>query len=143
MSEDVTVANLRAKVDQYLSLKEAIKEHEHEIEVLNKRIAPITSELIQIMESMDMKNFAGSKGKVEFRTVDYVSNPQTEEDRTAFYDYLKQNGEFEDMVSVHHQKLNSYFNAKLEQAISEGSEFHIPGLEVKQRKEIRKGRGKV
>jgi DNA repair ATPase RecN len=136
----ITVQALRAKVDQWHTIRARIKDLEEQQSELNKQLQPITAELVEIMEAMDLTRFEGSMGKINMLTIDYVSNPQTEEDKAAFYNYLKNEGLFEDMVSVHHQRLNSYYKSKLEEAIEKGEQLNIPGLEPKQRKEIRKGR---
>lgn len=141
MSEDITVASLRAKVDQWHKLKSEVKaielEAENKIEPLNKSLRATEGELIQIMDTMDIKKFEGSLGKITMLEIDYVNNPASEEAKQAFYDYLKREGIFEEMVSVHHQKLNSFYRTKLEEAIKNQEVLDIPGLEQKTRKEIR------
>lgn len=141
MSEDITVASLRAKVDQWHKLKSEVKaielEAETKIEPLNKSLRATEGELIQIMDTMDIKKFEGSLGKITMLEIDYVNNPASEEAKQAFYDYLKREGIFEEMVSVHHQKLNSFYRTKLEEAIKNQEVLDIPGLEQKTRKEIR------
>lgn len=139
MSE-ITVQALRQKVDQWHTMREQIKSLEAEIKSINEAMQPLTLELIEIMDAMDLTRFEGSLGKINLLTIDYVNNPQTEDDKAAFFNYLKNEGLFEDMVSVHHQKLNSFYKSKLEEAIEKGEQLNIPGLEPKQRKEIRKGR---
>ncbi len=138
--ENVTVKDLREKVDQFLQIREEIKALEEQASELNKSLEPLRKTLSEIMESMEITRFEGALGKINLVTIDYVNSPQTEDDRAAFFEHLKTEGVFEDMVSVHHQKLNSYYKSKLEEAIEKGEPFHIPGLEPKQRKEIRKGR---
>lgn len=137
---DVSVQVLRSKVDQFLTLKKKIKDQEAIVSDLNKELLPVTAELNEIMEAMDIQRFEGSLGKITRVKIDYVSNPATEEQKEQFNEYLKEQGLFDDMVSVHHQKLNSFYRDQLEQAIEKGEELIIPGLEPKQRVEIRKTR---
>lgn len=50
--------------------------------------------------------------------------------KIAFFDYLKENGIFEAMATVHSQTLNSWFKEKMEEALGAGDiEFAVPGLE--------------
>lgn len=137
---DISVQALRAKVDQWHTIREGIKAYEEKISELNEQLAPLTKELIEIMEAMEISRFEGSKGKINLLKIDYVNNPQTEEDKAAFFKWLKEKNLFEDMVSVHHQKLNSFYKSQLEESIEKGEPLNIPGLEPKQRLEIRKGR---
>lgn len=140
MNDNVTVKNLRAKVDHYLDVRQQIKDLETQASDLNKTLQPVIQELTEIMEAMDIDRFEGSKGKITKVKIDYVLNPATDEQKEAFNQYLKDKGIFDEMVSVHHQRLNSFYKSELEQAIEEGRELSIPGLEPKQRIEIRKGR---
>lgn len=141
MSTDITVQALRSKVDQWHTLKNSIKAIEKEaddkIEPLKTTLHAVEAELFQIMETMDLKKFDGSIGKITLLEIDYVNNPATEEARQEFFDYLKSEGIFEEMVSVHYQKLNSFFKTKLDEAIEKQQPLNIPGLEPKTRKEIR------
>jgi len=51
------------------------------------------------------------------------------DNKLTFFDYLKENGIFEDMATVHSQTLNSWFKEKQEQALAEGNlEFSVPGI---------------
>jgi hypothetical protein len=137
---DVTIAEMRDLVDEWLTLREEVQEKQEEVKELNKALTPLTQRLAELLDSMDLTRFDGYKGKVNLVKVDYVSNPATDEERLAFNEYLKREGIFDEMVSVHHQKLNSFYKHKLEEAIEHGHELNIPGLSPKQRVEIRKGR---
>jgi hypothetical protein len=140
MSE-VTVTDLRKKVDRWHELTRAKKaielQSENDIKPIQDELNKVIGELTLIMEAMDLDRFDGSIGKVSLVTQDYVSNPATEEAKAAFYQHLKDEGVFEEMVSVHHQKLNSYYKNKLEEAVKNQEALNIPGLEPKTRKEIR------
>lgn len=137
--ENITVDQLRQKVDEFLSLKEKVKNLKSEISDLEKQIHPVEFELDQIMKDMDLKRFEGKLGKVSRVELDYVSTPQGD-DKDAFHAFLKAEGIYDLMVSVNFQRLNSFYNDRLRLAIEEGKELHIPGLEPKQRVEIRKTR---
>lgn len=141
MDSDISVASLRAKVDDWHTLKKSIKtiemEAEEKTEPLRKSLSTLEGELFQIMEAMEIKKFDGAIGKITVMEIDYVSNPATEEAKKQFFDYLKSEGIFDEMVSVHYQKLNSFFKTKLEEAIEKQEVLNIPGLELKTRKEIR------
>ena len=140
MSE-ISVVELRSKVDNWLRLKKEIKQIEQATEEaiapLQKSLSAQEQELLSIMEAMDIKKFDGSIGKISVLETEYVNNPATEDDKKAFFDYLKKEGIFDEMVSVHYQKLNSFFKTKMQEAIDNQEPLNIPGLEPKQRKEIR------
>lgn len=138
---DIKVADLRAKVDKWLFYKKQIKDIQEATEIalepVKEALTKIESELIEIMDAMEIKKFEGSLGKITLMETDYVNQPQGEDAKQAFFTYLKDQGIFEEMVSVHYQKLNSFFKTKLEEAIEKQEELNIPGLEPKTRKELR------
>jgi hypothetical protein len=127
-------------VDEFLQLKENIKKLEAQVSDLNLALKPVVEELNEVMETMDLHRFEGTKGKITRVKIDYVNSPATDEDKAQFFEYLRKENLFDAMASVHYQKLNSFYKDKLEQAIEAGEELYIPGLEPKQRVEIRKGR---
>lgn len=137
---DISVSDLRGKVDQFLTIKEQISKVKDELKSLEELLRPVSQELDSLMEAMELTRFEGSKGKVNRVVIDYVNSPQTDEDREQFFSYLREEGMFEAMASVNYQKLNSYFKDKLEMAQETGEALHIPGLQPQQRVEIRKGR---
>jgi hypothetical protein len=58
-----------------------------------------------------------------------VATPKTPEDRAAFFDYLKQKGIFDEMVTVHSKTLNSFVSQELEAAKESGDiDFKVPGI---------------
>jgi len=61
------------------------------------------------------------------RSVDsYFGQPQDPASKKLFTDYLKMKGDYEDLVSVNSQRLNSY--AKQEILASKELDFQVPGL---------------
>ena len=57
-----------------------------------------------------------------------VSHPKEPEAKAAFFEYLKNKGIFEDMVTVNSQTLNSWYRQEFELAKDEGRLVEIPGV---------------
>lgn len=134
------VKQLQEKVDAWHLLRNEKAALETQVAKIQEKLNPLTAELVKILETMDLKRFDGTLGRVNLVTINYVNSPKGETEKKAFFDHLKAEGIFEDMASVHHKTINSYFNEKYERAVAEGTELNIPGLEVQQRVELRKGK---
>lgn len=58
-----------------------------------------------------------------------VRLPSSDEERTAFFDYLKNKGLFEQMISVNSNTLNSWYRGEAEAALEQGDiDFSVPGI---------------
>lgn len=58
-----------------------------------------------------------------------VRVPCSEEEREAFFNYLRENGLFEQMISVNSRTLNSWYSAEMDAALENGDiDFKVPGL---------------
>lgn len=137
MSE-ITVEELRAKVDSWYAKRGEIDGLKDQLEARNKELFGLQSELFAMMEELGLKKFDGDKGKVQMVEIDYVNMPADETQKVEFFEYLKSTGQFDDMITVNYQKLNSWHKAMREE---HGEFFQAPGLEQsKTRKELRKGR---
>lgn len=135
MSE-ITVKQLQEKVDEWHLKRKQIDEIKDVLEEKNKELNKLQFELFEMMEALEIHKFEGTLGKVQVFEIPYVNMPQDDK-KQEFFNFLKDQGEFEDMATVHHGKLNSWFKSKLE----EDPLFVAPGLdEPKIRKELRKGR---
>lgn len=102
-------------------------ELETQIKTLGKVRAEAEQEVIHILEENHLHTFDGSLLKMTPSVSLGWRVPQTQEDKAAFFDYLKQRGVFMDLVSVNSQTLNSF--VKAERTLSGGGDdFTLPGL---------------
>ncbi len=76
------------------------------------------------LEKMHVPGF-GTLSQINRFTVTVPKGDQ----KLEFFEYLKENGTFEDMATVNSMTLNSWFKEKMDEALAEGNiEFKIPGL---------------
>jgi hypothetical protein len=122
------IAAQRGKVDEL----EAAKKQE------NEKLDFLEKQLIETLKKLGKTSFNSKSGGfvISYRTSFKV--PATPEARLAFFDYLKQKGIFEGMISVHSATLNSFCKKELEAAQDrgEGLDFAIPGIEPASVQEI-------
>lgn len=136
-ADNVTIKQLQELVDSWAALRSEIDDIKDILEEKNKVKMGMEGKLVSIMNELDMQKFSGLVGRVELRKVDYVTLPATEEAQMQFFEYLKETDQFDQLASVHHQKLQSWYKSLIE----EKGLVPVPGLDpMKTRYEIRKGR---
>lgn len=111
------------------SIKNKIDALEAEAKSLGEELKKIQEQIMLMMKESEMSSFKHALGTVVLTTRFTVKNPATPEDKQAFFGYLKDKGIFDDMVSVHSQRLNSWYKEEMEVAKTEGNfDFKIPGI---------------
>ena len=121
---DASLNEVSLLVESFLEKKKKIEEIElTQIKPLSKDIALIQSKLIKLLEENKLEKFSGTSGSVRIYTDKKVSMPDGD-DKIAFIEYMKEIGEWDTYATIHHAKLNSWYNEKL------GNDplFAAPGL---------------
>lgn len=86
-------------------------------------------EMGAMLQAAGIDRFEYGGRVIYLRTRTSVQVPKSSEDREAFFDYLKERGVFEQMITVHSNTLNSFYQGEYEQAVAEGNlSFKIPGI---------------
>jgi len=59
-----------------------------------------------------------------------VTTPKTDEDKRAFFTWLKAKGNdvYFRYITINHASLNSFYNSELDAASESGEEFNVPGI---------------
>jgi hypothetical protein len=114
---------------QMFSIKEDIQKHEQYVNEKKTRLRELQEKLMYVLTQHGKKNYDSNFGKVTVVRKLSVKCPKEPESRKAFFDYLKEKGIFEDLVTVHANTLNAFYkteweNADPEQAVS----FQMPGI---------------
>ena len=128
-----------ADVKEYQEMCKKLRELSNEIDmkkaelkVLNEEYEKVEAVLMATMEQDEIVNFKSDYGTVYISTFDTVSMPQDDDSKQAFFNYLKDKGLYDSMISVNSQKLNGFYRRELEAAKESGDLlFSIPGLESK------------
>ncbi len=126
----VTVEEFEALCAELYEQKEVIEQKKDELSVENRKKEALENKIKQHLDAMDRKNYKSKLGTVGIvREITY-SLPKTDEDRHAFFDFLKVKGVFENMISVNHKTYNSFIKEQRELAEEDGTilDFSIPGV---------------
>jgi hypothetical protein len=116
MCEDIV--KHRAKVEEIAATKAEAE----------AQLAAIENKLIETLDKLGRTSYPCRFGTFGITARTSVKVPATPEDRQKFFDYLKGQGIYEQMITVHSATLNSYYKAEFNAAMEAGRDFDIPGL---------------
>lgn len=125
----MTVKELDDLTSEIFTLKSDKDKIEETLSELNKSLQAKERKCIEVMKELHLESFKGSGGTLTpYDKVSY-GVPKTEEDRQAFFNYLKERQVFDGMVTVHHATLNAYVTQAFNEAKERGDIFFsVPGL---------------
>lgn len=130
MSEKVTVSDLDALVEKIFQQRQKIEALGEETTKLNLELAKMKEQMVLFLKELGREKYATPLGTVSIKERWSVTTPKSPEDRAAFFNYLKEKGLYEELVSVNSQTLNAFFRSEWDAAIEKGEAmtFKIPGL---------------
>lgn len=134
----MTVETIAEWIKESSDYKKAIDQLKEQISEKEECRRKLEAQILAAMEETGMtKFFVDGVGTCYEATLSSVKTPKTPEDKEAFYQYLKDRGEFESLVSVQSQTLNAWYRSQIENGVTQ-----IPGLnEVTFTKQIRIRKG--
>ena len=126
----MTLSDFKELCNEAYDLYEKIRGYKNEMKEIQIRLDQKHAKIIEQMKETEQTQFAGNGFKAICVTKMTVKMPKDPEDKKLFFNHLKTEGIFDEMITVHSQRLNSYYNECFDQSIEEKNiEFKIPGLE--------------
>lgn len=115
---------------------EALFQKRKELDDLKEKASKLQEEYdaLQSQVIAHLQSFSKDRYSLPFGTITIVDKfsykiPRTTEDRAKFFQYLKEKGEYDALISVNSQTLNKYCRDELEAAKERGDyNFAIPGI---------------
>ncbi len=129
--DEITMSQLDALGVRIFSRKKNIADLEEEVAKLKAGLVEMQSKMISTLERFGRSNYTvPGEGMLIKSQRSTVTLPKTPEDKSAFYQYLKDRGIFEQLISVNSNTLNSFYNREADIAAEEGRSigFSIPGI---------------
>lgn len=101
-----------------------------ELKAQNKILEELEQAVVAFLKHSNRSNYGSKVGTLSLRQMRSWSLPKTPEDRTAFFNHLKKQGMYQNMITVNSATLNSYLRAEFENAQKDGrsSDFAVPGI---------------
>ncbi len=127
----VTLTELDKLCREFADTKEAIRGLENERKEKESHLRDIQDRIMaHLSESGKHTYEVNGVGKLIMVSRTSVKTPKSPEDRAAFFDYLKNRGLFDDLITVNSQTLNAFYREELKNARENGQmDIDIPGLE--------------
>ena len=126
---DSNIKEFNSKVEHLLKLREDKQELKQKATELQNKIDIEEREIINILDALEMSKYTHPLATISITEKTSVKVPKDEENRKLFFDWLKDEGVFENVITVHSSTLNSMYKERLEQAMSKGeADVEIPGL---------------
>jgi hypothetical protein len=123
MGTKEAVERVRKLYDEHKELKAVATEKYHELEAAELHLQQLLEEAETVEYEKIKKEF-----KVQLKIDKRARVPKSDEDRAAFFGWLKEKGYYDQYVTVNSQSINAL--VKQEAALSEDEEFSVPGLEI-------------
>lgn len=130
METSVTVQDLDNLVQAIFDQKQTIEQKELELKELNKVLMDLKAKSVTYLKELNRSSYQTPFGTISLKERWRVSLPKSEEDREAFFSWLKEKNLYEGMVTVNANSLNSLYMSEWEVAQSEGKgmDFSVPGI---------------
>lgn len=124
---DYSAAQLAADVDELHEIKAESDRLKDKLAEVTKRFTEKQEKILAVLEHIGVDKAVGSRGGVAAVEVkESVKVPKDETSRELFFNYLKDLGIFENMVTVHSQTLNAWYNAEV---ADREVGWTVPGIE--------------
>jgi hypothetical protein len=129
MSE-ITVNELEAKIEEAFKQREIYEEAKAKSNEEYAKLQTVQDTIKGMLENLEMDSYKGKAGTFSYNMVESFRVPKDLENRKLFFDFLKEKGVYETMISVNSKTLNAFAKEELRAAEDSGElDFTIPGLE--------------
>lgn len=128
--QSVTVKDLDDLNKTIFEQRELIAQMEELVKAQNKILAQLEGKAVAYLKELGREKYQSPYGTISVAERWTWKQPQTPEQREAFFNYLRDKGVFDNMISVHAQTLNSFCNSEWDEAKKAGAgfDFRVPGL---------------
>lgn len=126
----ITVDQLNGLIADMFKTKEEIAEINRGLVLKKKEFSAKKLHLVALLKDLGQKSFRAPSGLISIKQIWHVNNPKDGVDKTAFFDWLRERGIFEQYATVNSRSLNTLYKTEWEIAkkSGEGMDFSIPGL---------------
>lgn len=129
---NITVEELEAHCQAIAEMRDEIEKDKATLATKTEALEEMEYKAIGMLKELNKSSYKSNHGMI-IRTEKWrVNLPKTPEDKAAFFDYLREKGLFDQMITVNANTLNSYWKQEFENvkenAPEEALTFAIPGI---------------
>lgn len=121
-----TLKELNDLCDKMYKLKKEADTLKKQSEEKNKQVFVMKSQILDIFAENNMEKHSGTFGTVSTAKRFSAKMPKTQEGREAFFEYLKKQGTFDNLITINSQTLKGWLKAEL---LQKGEKWQPPGIE--------------
>lgn len=133
MEEDLTrvsVKELQGQIELSFSLRKEYERMKKDSDKAYAQFQAASNRAANMLETLGLEKFHTPSGTFTYSYQETYRVPKSPEQRQAFFNYLKDKGVYDEMVSVNSQTLNSFAKTEEKNALDEGNfDFQIPGID--------------
>lgn len=121
--------DLQELCKQAACLRHEIEEIDAKRKSVSGQYDTVTAQILRTLELMEIDSIKAHGFLFYTERKTSVTTPKTMEDKQLLFQFLRERGVFDELVSVNSQTLNSFYKDCAEQALKEGVlEFIMPGV---------------
>lgn len=131
-TQPVTVKDLDQLIQDIASKKAEIDALSEQTTQKNKELGLLQTKAFNYLRELNRDDFKSPLGTLSIKKVWNVTNPKTEEDKAALFEWMREKGIYDAYATVNANSLKSLYLAEREAYIKEGGDpmlFNIPGME--------------
>lgn len=126
----ITVDELREKCNELFKKRASYDEAKLIAKQRLEVYETLERELVELMQTLEMKNFTSPSGVVTLKKKEYYPVPKESSDKEAIRKYMEEKGVFETYWSIHSASYNSWVKQEVEIAKEEKRFLNLPGLQA-------------
>lgn len=125
-----TVEELDALVEAIFEQKKEIENMEKELTMENVKLASLEAKATAWLDELGREKYQHARGTISVRESWRFNLPASDDDKQAFFSWLRERGIFDKYATVNSNSYNSLLLAEWDIAKEEGRgmEFKIPGV---------------
>lgn len=128
--EQTTIVALDSVCEKYLDLRAKENEIKIQLKAVQEEKDSYENSIIETLKRHKKTNWATNKGLFSYSIRLGVQTPKDPASKKLFFDYLKEKGLFEHMITVNSQTLNAFYKEEFKAAQNRGEKtFVIPGIQ--------------
>lgn len=128
----ITVEEIESLVKQLADKRLEVEDLKRPYSQAQEQLEELEQKAAAALMEMDKESYRSEYGTISRRSEMRYNLPTTPEDRAAFFNFLKERGVFEQLITVNSNTYNSFIKAEREAAIERDPEaalnFSVPGV---------------
>jgi predicted ribosome quality control (RQC) complex YloA/Tae2 family protein len=129
-AKSLTVVQFEKLCEELTRQRAAYDDKAEELKEEGKKLQEMENKILMCLKELELDSYKSKHGTVSITHRTSFTVPKDPEAKAAFFEYLRDRGVYDSLVTVNSQTLNSFCKAELEAAIEEGRglDFQIPGI---------------